>query len=342
MTFRSLYEAKWQNEIGDIEDIFDKFLRVESGALELSSCSDNERKLIEAFSENPTIKQFLFDTKNGFSTAEEATDYIKNHGSIVVELLNVVIKDPALTKSLGITKDFLPKIIENIDSDDVMHLENEEIGIKEYARINQIDTDTDEIGLTMLLNNKLTPENSAAAEAVEKDLNNMEKKLTDSMNNSFLIGCLTTDPKSRLMWSHYADGHKGFCIEYDFEQLKKSCLPFPIIYSQSRPQIPWKAVIDRSMETMTAATTDLIFGLLTKDKDWEYENEWRILIPADNPHELKVPITAVYLGANISPNDKKRIIKIARKKKIPVKQMSADRGAYDLHAENVIDFGANR
>ena len=29
-------------------------------------------------------------------------------------------------------------------------------------------------------------------------------------------------PDSELMWAHYADSHKGFCIEYDIEQLALS------------------------------------------------------------------------------------------------------------------------
>jgi Protein of unknown function (DUF2971) len=29
------------------------------------------------------------------------------------------------------------------------------------------------------------------------------------------IYCLTPDPTSILMWSHYADHHRGICLEFD-------------------------------------------------------------------------------------------------------------------------------
>ena len=166
----------------------------------------------------------------------------------------------------------------------------------------------------------------------------MGRQMTEKMNSLFLIGCLATDPKNRLMWSHYADSHRGFCIEYDFNSLKDEVLPFPIIYSENRPLVPWKAAIDHTQESMEAATADLTLGLLTKDKSWEYENEWRVLLPAANPPDLKVPITAIYLGAHITSENKAIILEIANNHKIPVKQMKTDRGAYELHAEDILSF----
>ena len=38
----------------------------------------------------------------------------------------------------------------------------------------------------------------------------------------FLTNCLTENPNSILMWSHYADKHTGFCIEYNFNQADSS------------------------------------------------------------------------------------------------------------------------
>ena len=137
------------------------------------------------------------------------------------------------------------------------------------------------------------------------------------------------------MWSHYADSHKGFCIEYDFSA-QMELLPFPIYYSSERPLIPWKAALNNSPENVREATAELMLGVLTKDSAWEYENEWRLLMPADKPADVVMPkVTCVYLGAAISTRNKNKIIKIARLLNIPVKQMKVDRGAYQLHAEPV-------
>jgi len=36
----------------------------------------------------------------------------------------------------------------------------------------------------------------------------------NKMLDSFAIYCLSSKPNDILMWSHYANSHKGFCIEY--------------------------------------------------------------------------------------------------------------------------------
>ena len=335
---QSIIRAKWEKELSLIESAFDKFCRVTIGELNLSDCSTNEQRIIIALSNNEKVMRFVNDTKRGFSTPEEASEYLRNHMSVLTELLKVVINDPALGDTLGVTRELLLRMAAMITSEDVNNYNDDGTSFQDFARINGVDADTDEIGLTMLLSNKLQPDNKAVLEKVEKLLDAMTRQMTEKLNALFLIGCLATDPKNRLMWSHYADSHRGFCIEYDFNSLKDEVLPFPIIYSETRPLIPWKAAIDHTQESMEAATADLTLGLLTKDKSWEYENEWRVLLPAANPPDLKVPITAIYLGAHITSENKAIILEIANNHKIPVKQMKTDRGAYELHAEDILSF----
>ncbi len=338
VTFQSIYKAKWGTELDLLESTFNKLCLVTTGKLRLSDCSTDEQRIIKALSKNEKVMRFVTETERGFSTPEEKSEHLRNLMSVLTELLGITISDPALSSSLGITKDFLPKIAERITSDDVFNNSDDDITFQDFARMNEVDADTDEIGLTMLLSNKLQPENKAAADNVEKLLVNMERQMNEKMNSLFLIGCLATDPKNRLMWSHYTDSHKGFCIEYDFNSLKDEILPFPIVYSESRLLIPWKAAIDHTSESNEQAIKDLTLGLLTKDQAWEYENEWRVLLPVANPPDLKVPITAIYLGAHITSENKAIILEIANNHKIPVKQMKTDRGAYELHAEDILSF----
>ena len=335
---QSIIRAKWEKELSLIESAFDKFCRVTIGELNLSDCSTNEQRIIIALSNNEKVMRFVNDTERGFSTPEEASEYLRNHMSVLTELLKVVINDPALGDTLGVTRELLLRMAAMITSEDVYNYNDDGTSFQDFARINGVDADTDEIGLTMLLSNKLQPENKAVTDNFEKLLDEVVRKMTEKMNSIFWIGCLATDPKNRLMWSHYADSHGGFCIEYDFNSLKDEVLPFPIIYSENRPLVPWKAAIDHTQESMESATADITLGFLTKDKSWEYENEWRVLLPAANPPDLKVPITAIFLGAHISPENKAIILEIANNHKIPVKQMKTDRGAYELHAEDVLSF----
>jgi hypothetical protein len=77
--------------------------------------------------------------------------------------------------------------------------------------------------------------------------------------------CLTPFPDSTLMWSHYADNHRGICLEFG----KNNPLIVkarPVRYRDTYPEWTPLAVTD--------APLDLV---LTKSKDWAYEREFRII-----------------------------------------------------------------
>ncbi len=69
----------------------------------------------------------------------------------------------------------------------------------------------------------------------------------------------------------------------------------------------------------------------------KHEQGWRILISNKESPLVKMPkITCVYLGAMIDAENREKIIGLAKEKHIPVKQMKADRGIYELHAQDII------
>ena len=75
-----------------------------------------------------------------------------------------------------------------------------------------------------------------------------------------------------LMWSHYADEHKGFCIKYkfskDFQRTEARCTTrFKKIIYHDRSQ-PLDLMID---------TMDTNKALCMKLDDWKYENEVRLI-----------------------------------------------------------------
>ena len=142
------------------------------------------------------------------------------------------------------------------------------------------------------------------------------------------------------MWSHYAESHKGFCIEYDYSNWKadsKIILPLPVIYSRQRPLVFAGVHLENPEEAKVQIASQLMKGLLTKDNDWSYENEWRIILHSTNVPSISMPpISCIYLGASISEDDKTAILNIAKEKNYKVKQMVVDRGTYDLHAKDIV------
>jgi len=87
----------------------------------------------------------------------------------------------------------------------------------------------------------------------------------------FGIFCLTTDEKNLLMWSYYADSHRGFCVGYDTKYLIESKvfgMGGKVIYRDDFPTVPLFPD-ERSHHFL-----DLFY---TKWAVWEHENEYRLL-----------------------------------------------------------------
>ena len=140
------------------------------------------------------------------------------------------------------------------------------------------------------------------------------------------------------MWSHYANKHFGFCLEYDFTHTMLKNYPdldtvkimlLPVIYSEKRPLLSQAltdpALLDSYLKGETvpnSLTEDIMYGLLFKSADWSYEKEWRIIGINMKESVMKLPSARkLFLGANMEEPIKERLLAIARKKHIPVYQM---------------------
>lgn len=337
VTFQSMYAAKYETEFDEVSKVLEKYIKVAQGESQIEDCSVDEQRMINKLLASKILNDFFINNDDKAETEEELALLLTNNYCVVVELMQIVLSDEAFRDSLGICADMLPRMLERVSPEGMLLISSEDASVEDYARANGVVEDTDEVGLNMLLSQKLYPEHNGAVEDVQRLLDEMDSKLAEKMKNLFLVGCLCTSYKNRLMWSHYADSHKGFCIEYDFSEPEDevlSKLPLPVFYSENRPLVPWKAAIDNSVENMEEAYAEIMMGLLTKDKEWEYENEWRILIGATEDSEFKMPrVSCIYLGASIEKENRDKVIAIAKERNIPVKQMKVDRGAYDLHAE---------
>ncbi len=177
----------------------------------------------------------------------------------------------------------------------------------------------------------------------------MMKKVRQVVSEQFKVTCLSQKMDSSLMWSHYANKHYGFCLEYDFtatvsyqpkDLLMAQLMLFPVHYSDERPLLS-KALFDtknlfnykKNNILPAVALEKIMYGLLGKGSDWDYEEEWRIFQLGNND-TMKLPkARKVFLGANMEESPKQRIIEIAKKKNIPVFQMylKADKYKFDYY-----------
>lgn len=141
--------------------------------------------------------------------------------------------------------------------------------------------------------------------SLESDTSDASTKLGSSWTRLRLklaanlgVVCFSECPTQILMWSHYADSHKGICLEFDSKQLpirgwKK--------YSYHRVNYVKQRMIDVISVGYTNATLQL---LTCKSTDWAYEQERRLVtIKGPGFQDTRIPaITAITLGAKITEN----------------------------------------
>jgi len=121
------------------------------------------------------------------------------------------------------------------------------------------------------------------------------------------IFCLSEINNNTLMWSHYTDSHKGFCLEFStrtsfFQKTSK------IIYQKELP------IYNILKEPLGYERTRLLF---IKANDWAYEKEWRLLNFGIGPGIYKFPseaLTGIIFGCRITPENKEKIINWCRQR----------------------------
>tara|TARA_R110000868_G_scaffold216495_2_gene466651 strand:+ start:1224 stop:2153 length:930 start_codon:yes stop_codon:yes gene_type:complete len=148
---------------------------------------------------------------------------------------------------------------------------------------------------------------------VSFEKNGKLKKTHKNKRESFIgkldnigICCFTGKKNSILMWSHYADSHKGYCLEF----IKKENELFPINYINDFSQTNYYENVKDSEFHIT----------YSKSIEWKYENEYRSIITNinnndSNSRKIKFDekrLKAVYFGVNACDELKSDIIDILK------------------------------
>tara|TARA_B100000446_G_scaffold186296_1_gene212228 strand:- start:1515 stop:2297 length:783 start_codon:yes stop_codon:yes gene_type:complete len=162
---------------------------------------------------------------------------------------------------------------------------------------------------------------------------NTFKDKNDQHLSQFGVYCLSETFRSILMWSHYANDHKGFCIE--FERNERNTLGSKNTHKVNyKPNLPLLTLDDFKASNI-AATAEKIF--LTKFEEWSYEEEWRIVCPEGNKlYELPGNITKIIFGLKTSKEDMKTIYNITKDiEGIQYSKMSKDIASFSLSEKEI-------
>ncbi len=161
------------------------------------------------------------------------------------------------------------------------------------------------------------------------------------------VACLSESDTSLLMWAHYADNHRGMCVEYDLMEINNQLnfTPVPVVYSDDR-------VCFNTLNPDTAKNDSLSFfirSITSKSRDWSYEREWRIIREdtacgerwnKDKNGALLDMIcpSSIILGCAVTAEFENAVRKYCEDYKINLYKMEKDREQYQLNKKAVIMF----
>ncbi len=128
------------------------------------------------------------------------------------------------------------------------------------------------------------------------------------------------------MWSHYAQNHQGFALEYNLRDTLAHPITnvgiYPVIYNEERLDVSiymtWAFL---GIIGINSPIPDMLSSMkiaLHKSKQWEYEKEWRLIdstirdFTSDEPSVIHIKPTAIYYGQRIAKEDKEKLHTIAQ------------------------------
>ena len=192
---------------------------------------------------------------------------------------------------------------------------------KEYEKLIKISDDCETYNETV---NKIIE--IARKEGKEEEIIKIQKKIDNidfkkllkeflslifNNNKKFGASSLCEVNNSQIMWQMYGDNYKGFIVEYSVDKNDTVFLKrlFPVVYKENRSFNP----IELFLKILLKPSEDdyhkqlirkfIIKSLVTKNKEWKIQKEWRVIEKAGDTIESP-KITGVYLCTKGKENDK--------------------------------------
>lgn len=133
------------------------------------------------------------------------------------------------------------------------------------------------------------------------------------MSKSIGISCFSENKDDMLMWSYYANGHKGFCLEFDTSDEMFSKV-MKVKYVSNSPIFDPSDLFheDEGNNKSDWQLFDLFFA--TKHIDWDREKEWRLIHKVAGTQFGYSPktLTGIYFGAQMDSVSREIILTILK------------------------------
>lgn len=158
----------------------------------------------------------------------------------------------------------------------------------------------------------------------------------ESIREKIGVACFSDNYDSLLMWAHYTNSHQGICIEYNTHKIPQNYMLLPVAYQKDRYNAT-DDIISRNMN-------NILNPYFVKSIDWEYENEWRLVLTDDilsrveRKLDFRDIIVGIYLGLEIEnkhSEEMQEIISWAKNNGIKVYKMKVHPRKYEMYPEEI-------
>ncbi len=146
----------------------------------------------------------------------------------------------------------------------------------------------------------------------------IEQEQRNTLSKHITLCSFTADNKNNLMWSHYANNHRGICVQYSsvlffyLETVEKYLSASKVKYSKTPPRVDM-------LENVYSKTAKMIFN---KQIEWKYEKEYRVALFSDYETDYigigSELIKAVYIGSRASQEIINSVLELTKSSNIEV------------------------
>ncbi len=181
---------------------------------------------------------------------------------------------------------------------------------------------------------------------ISENMKIVEKKLNVVLNHKDSSGIysLSKNNLDELLWAHYANSHKGFCIEYDLDILLKlnKEMAFPnnelSVFDIRYQKRPYNLTI-KDMNNLKDVANFMSRILGYKSIKWKYENEIRIICAKSGTVKYDYrAVKSIYFGLKMQKEQENEIMKKLQGRGIKYYKIKLKDNTYNLYPEPVKDL----
>jgi hypothetical protein len=187
-----------------------------------------------------------------------------------------------------------------------------------------------------------------------KEINFDDVLKKNTSQNYFNIFCMSRNYNNILMWSHYADAHKGICVGFNISHIDENSLAikcrdgylektktkglnylpiYHVVYNIEKPK-PYNIIKDNHQKIR-----DFMYS---KSIDWQYEEEYRVVLNDEillkNPVKIELTeIKEIIFGLKMSDSNRIMIKEIMKDilKNIEIYEMIKVDGKYKIEKQRI-------